>query len=551
MALTKVGGDIIRQPLDIGSLNATTVQIGAATTVHTTGIDVGSGSVTGHNIHSTGIVTATSFVGPVTGNVTGNLTGNVTGNADTASNLTGSPSITVTNITAAGNVSIAGTLTYEDVTNIDAVGVVTARAGVNISGGNLQVGGTNVINSGRVLYNLEQLKLADTKELVLGSGNDLKIQHSGSHSFISQEGVGALKIKGDDIRFEDAGGTEALRIRSDGKLMTQSAGYVYTASSSGSLSLYGGNTNLGGGIILGGGNGNADIRFLAQASTATPAERLRITSDGKLGLGEQSPDFKFHSKETGGSTIAGLFETNQTDSYISFQASGTTASSTVRIGAVADNFVAFINGGERLRISSNGTTTVGPQYDQVKIEPGNGTYDTEATTLSVDGRTNNGNRIAFKVDRYLSGTSADTKFSINYAGLVNIGGAQFTTNTTPSSGRGVEIFEAGTGVGQIASFNRDGNGWDELRIKGSELKLYAGTTNTLTLNLQSTQSTLYGTSDGILNLDTTDQRGAFIRFKENGTSKGWAGCSEGIGTGGDQDDFGIRAVGGFRLRAWF
>ena len=140
MALTKVGGDIIRQPLDIGSLNATTVQIGAATTVHTTGIDVGSGSVTGHNIHSTGIVTATSFVGPVTGNVTGNLTGNVTGNADTASNLTGSPSITVTNITAAGNVSIAGTLTYEDVTNIDAVGVVTARAGGQ-----------------RVLYN-EQLK---------------------------------------------------------------------------------------------------------------------------------------------------------------------------------------------------------------------------------------------------------------------------------------------------------------------------------------------------------------------------------------------------------
>ena len=59
-------------------------------------------------------------------------------------------------------------------------------------------------------------------------------------------------------------------------------GYVYTASSSGSLSLYGGNTNLGGGIILGGGNGNADIRFLAQASTATPAERLRMRSDGQI-----------------------------------------------------------------------------------------------------------------------------------------------------------------------------------------------------------------------------------------------------------------------------
>ena len=111
-----------------------------------------------------------------------------------------------------GGLTIGGVLTYEDTTNIDSVGVITARAGVNISGGNLQVGGTTVINSGRALYNLEEIKLADTKELVLGSGNDLKIHHSGSHSFISQEGVGALKIKGDDIRFEDAGGTEALRI---------------------------------------------------------------------------------------------------------------------------------------------------------------------------------------------------------------------------------------------------------------------------------------------------------------------------------------------------
>ena len=109
----------------------------------------------------------------------------------------------------------------------------------------------------------------------------------------------------------------------------------------------------------------------------------------------------------------------------------------------------------------------------------------------------------------------------------------------------IEIFEAGTGVGQIASFNRDGNGWDELRIKGSEVKIYAGTTNTLTLNIQSSQSTLYGTSDGILNLDTTDGRGAFIRFKENGNTKAWVGSAEGYETWvePDQDDLGLRAVG--------
>ena len=84
------------------------------------------------------------------------------------------------------------------------------------------------------------------------------------------------------------------------------------------------------------------------------SEKVRITSGGNFGLGETSPDFKFHSKETGGSSIAGLFETNQTDAFISFQASGTTASSTVRIGAKGDDFVAYVNGGYRLYIKSNG-----------------------------------------------------------------------------------------------------------------------------------------------------------------------------------------------------
>ena len=75
----------------------------------------------------TGVLTATSFDGTV---------GNATG-------LTGSPSITVTDITAAGNVSIAGTLTYEDVNNIDSVGLITARSGVRVTGGGLDVVGTS------------------------------------------------------------------------------------------------------------------------------------------------------------------------------------------------------------------------------------------------------------------------------------------------------------------------------------------------------------------------------------------------------------------------
>ena len=59
----------------------------------------------------TGIITATTF------------SGNITGVAATFT----------------GNVSIAGTLTYEDVTNVDSVGLVTARSGVRVTDGGLVV----------------------------------------------------------------------------------------------------------------------------------------------------------------------------------------------------------------------------------------------------------------------------------------------------------------------------------------------------------------------------------------------------------------------------
>ena len=49
--------------------------------------------------------------------------------------------VNVVNITASGNVSVGGTLTYEDVENIDSVGLITARTGIKI-GPSAGVGGT-------------------------------------------------------------------------------------------------------------------------------------------------------------------------------------------------------------------------------------------------------------------------------------------------------------------------------------------------------------------------------------------------------------------------
>ena len=103
----------------------------------------------------TGVATATTF--------SGNLSGNATG-------LTGSPNITVNNVVGAaatfsGAVSVGGTLTYQDVENVDSVGLITARSGINVTAGGLDLKGLLqekvVITAG---------KLSDNTDITLDNG---------------------------------------------------------------------------------------------------------------------------------------------------------------------------------------------------------------------------------------------------------------------------------------------------------------------------------------------------------------------------------------------
>ena len=85
----------------------------------------------------TGVATASSFVGDITGNVTGNATG-----------LTGTPSISVAAITASGNVTVGGTLTYQDVTNMDVLGIGTFQQGIQVLANGLDVTGFSTFKTG-------------------------------------------------------------------------------------------------------------------------------------------------------------------------------------------------------------------------------------------------------------------------------------------------------------------------------------------------------------------------------------------------------------------
>jgi len=80
-----------------------------------------------------GIVTATTFSGTLSGNATSATT------ATNAEGLTGTPDITIRNITGVA-ATFTGVVSYEDVNNVDSVGIVTARSGIEF--GAAGVGGT-------------------------------------------------------------------------------------------------------------------------------------------------------------------------------------------------------------------------------------------------------------------------------------------------------------------------------------------------------------------------------------------------------------------------
>jgi len=92
-----------------------------------------------------------------------------------------------------GNVSIGGTLTYDDVTNVDSVGLVTARTGinvlaggVNIVGGGLTVAGVSTFHQG-VDFNqilTEEVKVTSGK---LSANTNINVEDGMIHYFTTTE----------------------------------------------------------------------------------------------------------------------------------------------------------------------------------------------------------------------------------------------------------------------------------------------------------------------------------------------------------------------------
>ena len=198
-------------------------------------------SLTVHNgLAVTGVVTATSFAGNISGDATG---------------LTGSPNITVTNITASGNVTVGGTLTYEDVTNIDAIGIVTARSGINITGAGMTVTGISTFRG--------DVQVAD-KIIHLDDSNT------------------AIRFPAADTFTVETGGSERVRVDSDGKFLVGTT--VTSSNQSGALNVFGtdGTTSFVS-IRRGSNNASGSRLALCKSRNTTDGSNTIVQDDDILG----------------------------------------------------------------------------------------------------------------------------------------------------------------------------------------------------------------------------------------------------------------------------
>jgi len=204
-----------------------------------------------------------------------------------------------------GNLTVGGVLTYEDVTNVDSVGLITARNGIVVGSGitlskDGDIFATGVTTSttfvgaltgnvtGNVTGNISGGTVSGTTgtftgdvdiadKIVHTGDTDTAIRFSAADTIsIETGGVTRATVTGNTIDFPDAG---TLRFGASNDLQ------IYHGSGGASNIIH---SNTSQPLIINA-SGAGTIRFDTNSS-----ERVRITSDGQFLVGTTSSSYHFH-----------------------------------------------------------------------------------------------------------------------------------------------------------------------------------------------------------------------------------------------------------------
>ena len=224
---------------------------GAPTLTYGAEVPVGYGITGAGGINITGVATAGSFSGSLTGSATG-LTGtpditvnNITGvgatlTATTESSSTTSGALIISggvgiakSLNVGGNVTVGGTLTYEDVTNQDVLGIATYRQSLYVGSteGSGAGAGISMHNTGNAIFaGIGTINTLHTGVAVTGPARGLYAEGILVESFSSVATAwssdGNLDITGGNVIFNSAnlgGTTNTLNIISTTGINTDMA----------------------------------------------------------------------------------------------------------------------------------------------------------------------------------------------------------------------------------------------------------------------------------------------------------------------------------------
>ena len=182
--------------------------------------------------------------------------------------------VTCNSIEVTGNVSVGGTLTYQDVTNIDSVGIVTARQGIHIDDSITHIGDTDT----KIRF-----PAADQIQLETGGTNYLKLHRYSSVNFVE---VGSAA----NLSLADNGANSRSILIGDGN--ASSTGKLFLQAGGGSSGFGGGivmyshaNTTNRGGVYIGKSTNSAGSIIFGNGGTSASPEYMRIDSSGRVQIG--------------------------------------------------------------------------------------------------------------------------------------------------------------------------------------------------------------------------------------------------------------------------
>ena len=429
-----------------------------------------------------------------------------------------------------GDVSIGGTLTYEDVTNIDSVGLLTARSGLRVTAGgvvvtagvstisdNLKVsGGEFTVGTGVTIgiagvttfSGTSDIHLLDDIQLKVGDSSDTLLYHDGDHTYLTHPGTGDLRLNANTLQLMSynsevyfkgtLNGSSEIYYDNSKKWETTTAGTVTTgiATATG-LDVADKITHTG--------DANTAIRF-PSADTFTVetggSERLRVSSSGLVGIGTITNWSPFDLQVKGGVGIS--------SGTTGHQALSITSSSiqSLVIGSAYTKLYLNPDGGPLLigtttegHANADNLTIAGAAHAGVTVRSGtsnNGSVFFSDGTSGVD-EYRGWIQYTHTSDYLTFGTNAGERFRINQYGMVGL------SVTSPDALLSVLAQNSNTPPFVIQNPSNDENFTISTYYDGNGL--YAGIGANYKLN-----------SGGSSVVDTTDHKtaGIFIDARNHG-----------------------------------